>query len=268
MQPDSTISREGGRRIRGDVRAKPPLVSIVTVVFRDKDELEEILKNLSTFDPADFELIVIDGGSKDGTVELLQQWDHKVDYWLSEPDSGIYDAMNKGAKAATGTYLLHLNAGDRLKHLPVQDLSNAYMEEIEVASFRVSLDDGLEFRPSSGLLLRFQNTLHHQGTFYRRDTFPSYNTQFKALADFDVNQRLAVRHARMKMFDHVVATHASGGMSHSPVADSEHLPIVLKNYDWIHVALAWLLSPKRGNAIGLISRLKRIAKMSRYDSQS
>jgi glycosyltransferase involved in cell wall biosynthesis len=264
MLQDTIPRLEGGRRTHGDVRRSPPLVSIITVVFRDKDELERILKNVFTFDSADFEMIVIDGGSNDGTVELLQQWDRKVDYWLSEPDSGIYDAMNKGAKAATGTYLLHLNAGDRLKHLPVQDLSRAYREEIQVASFRVSLDDGKEFRPSSGPLLRFQNTLHHQGTFYRRDTFPTYNVQFKALADFDVNQRLALRHARMRIFDDVVASHAAGGISHSPVADSEHLPIVFKNYGWIHVALAWLLSEKRGNAIGLISRLKRIVRMSKY----
>lgn len=254
---------EGGRRTRGNVRRKSPLVSIVTVVFRDREELEKILINVFSFNPDDFELVVIDGASGDETVELLRQWDDKIDYWLSEPDSGIYDAMNKGARAATGFYLLHLNAGDRLKRLPVQDLSNAYMENVEIASFRVSLDDGLEFCPSNSRLLRFQNTLHHQGTFYRRDTFPTYNVRFKALADFDVNQRLAMRRAKTKVYQTVVASHSSGGISHSSVADSEHLSIVLKNFGWMHAAVAWLWSPRGGNIVGIVSRIKRIARMGK-----
>lgn len=86
MQQDTIQRLEGGRRKRGDVRAKQPLVSIITVVFRDKEELKNILNNVFEFDTSEFELIVIDGGSRDGTVELLRQWDEKIDYWLSEPE--------------------------------------------------------------------------------------------------------------------------------------------------------------------------------------
>ncbi len=88
------------------------MVSIVVVLYRDREECIRLLDNILTFDPLHFELVVIDGSSDDGTVEVLQERDDKIDYWLSEPDSGIYDAMNKGIAAAHGEYVLHLNAGD------------------------------------------------------------------------------------------------------------------------------------------------------------
>lgn len=86
MQQGPIQRFEGGRRTRGEALDRKPLVSIITVVFRDKDELENILNNVFGFDTNEFELVVIDGGSNDGTVELLQQWEQKIDYWLSEPD--------------------------------------------------------------------------------------------------------------------------------------------------------------------------------------
>jgi glycosyltransferase involved in cell wall biosynthesis len=241
MQQDTIQRLEGGRRTRGVARSKPPFVSIITVVFRAKDELENILNNVFQFDTCEFELIVIDGGSRDGTLELLHQWDEKIDYWLSEPDSGIYDAMNKARDLAQGEFLYHLNAGDRLIYLPVQELHGACMEPIDAAAFRVSVDGKREFIPSCGHTLRFKNTLHHQGTFYRRKTFPAYDTQYKVLADFDLNQRMVVRGAKVRTFDNVVAEHSTEGVSNwARVADAEHFQIIYKNHGWLPVAVSWI----------------------------
>ena len=131
---------EGGRRVRGELRAERPLVSIVIVLFRDREECVRLLDNIFAFDPRQFELIVIDGGSDDGTVEVLREWDDKIDYWLSEPDSGIYDAMNKGIAAAHGEYIFHLNAGDTLKSIPSETLAACLKDEVDVASFAVISD--------------------------------------------------------------------------------------------------------------------------------
>lgn len=251
MHQETNQRVEGGRRSRGEALDRKPLISIVTVVFRDKEELESILNNVFGFDTSDFELIVIDGGSNDGTVELLQQWNEKIDYWLSEPDSGIYDAMNKGIEAAHGEYILHLNAGDRLIYLPVQELKDACMEQIDVAAFRVSDDGKREFHPSCGFLLRFRNTLHHQGTFYRRETFPQYDLQYKVLADFDVNQRLAMRGVKIKIFDRVVALHTSGGISSTRKGNSEHFSIIRKYHGWKY----WVLAKMRSMGGRLMRRL-------------
>jgi glycosyltransferase involved in cell wall biosynthesis len=263
MPVDAAQRVEGGRRTRGDVRAEPPLVSIITVVFRDKEELERILQNVFTFDTSQFELIVIDGGSNDGTVELLQQWDEKVDYWLSEPDSGIYDAMNKGIEAARGFYLLHLNAGDRMTYFPARELSDACTENIDVAAFRVLEDGKREFLPSYGRGLRFRNSLHHQGTFYRRDKFPPYDLRFKALADFDVNQRLAKSSVKVKIFDCVVATHSSGGISHSKSAMSEHFLVVRKNHGWLQMIATWSFVHSDKLVAVAIRRIRQILTPSR-----
>ena len=112
------------------------------VLFRDREECIRLLNNIFTFDPSQFELIVIDGFSEDGTVEVLQQWDDKIDYWLSEMDSGIYDAMNKGIAAAHGEYIFHLNAGDTLKSIPSEALAACLKDEVDVASFAVTSDHG------------------------------------------------------------------------------------------------------------------------------
>lgn len=90
-------------------------LSIITVNFNNKDGLEKTLKSISQQDFRDFEHIVIDGGSTDGSTELLQKNASRFAYWVSEPDHGVYHAMNKGILAAKGDYLLFLNSGDCLR---------------------------------------------------------------------------------------------------------------------------------------------------------
>jgi len=102
--------------------ANSPFLSIITINFNGQEGLSATLQSVfaqtlqsvfaQTF--TDFEYIVIDGGSTDGSVDLLNQQEAQLDYWVSEPDSGIYAAMNKGVQVAKGTYLLFLNGGDEL----------------------------------------------------------------------------------------------------------------------------------------------------------
>lgn len=108
---------EGGRRTRETPKQSQPgkpLVSIITVVFNGVATLEDTIRSVmhQTYD--NIEYIVIDGGSSDGTQDLIRKYDAQVDYWLSERDRGIYDAMNKGVALATGEYIGMLNADDFL----------------------------------------------------------------------------------------------------------------------------------------------------------
>ncbi|WP_435419187.1 glycosyltransferase [Parerythrobacter aurantius] len=91
-----------------------PLVSIVTVTFNDLEALRETIKSVRCQDFPDMELLVIDGASRDGTREFLEALDMPKLRWISEPDGGIYDAMNKGLRLARGEYVYFLNAGDSL----------------------------------------------------------------------------------------------------------------------------------------------------------
>jgi glycosyltransferase involved in cell wall biosynthesis len=218
-------------------------VSIVVVVYQAVSELPDVVDSILRQKDEDVELIVIDGGSKDGTVEYLQANEGNIDYWISEPDRGIYDAMNKAIAKAKGTYLLHLNAGDQLLQIPKRELLEAKEEGIDVAAFRVSIDGRKEFRPSSGLSLRFSNTLHHQGTFFRRETFPLYNLRYRIFADFDVNQKLALRGARIKLYRTVVALHSNDGVSNraSKAVDAEFFGVIRENYGIWPLTFAWIV---------------------------
>lgn len=88
------------------------LITVITVAYNAKDALEKTMKSVGEQDYGNIEYIVIDGGSTDGTAEMLSSYKGLLTRWVSEPDNGIYDAMNKGVKMATGDYCLFMNAGD------------------------------------------------------------------------------------------------------------------------------------------------------------
>ncbi len=114
-QSDFPIKIEGGRRFSGITKLgqkNKPLISVITVVFNGATTLEDTIHSVlqQTYD--NIEYIVIDGGSSDGTLDIIRKHDAQLDYWLSERDEGIYDAMNKGVALASGDYVGMLNADD------------------------------------------------------------------------------------------------------------------------------------------------------------
>lgn len=242
------ISRVEDHRRRELPSAVKPLVSIITVVFHAREDLPDLIESVARLKKDNVEFIVIDGGSEDGTCELLSRYDSVIDYWASEPDKGIYDAMNKGIAVAQGTFLFHLNAGDRLLHIPFRELEAAASSSTGVVAFRVSVDGKQEFRPGHGIALRLKNTLHHQGTFYKREGFPFYDVNYRVFADFDANQRLARSGARIEIFDQVVASHQGGGLSdaHTKANVCEFFQVIKRNYGWTHLPPAWLICKWRG----------------------
>lgn len=88
------------------------LISVVTVCYNAKDILEETILSVISQTYKELEYIVIDGGSKDGTLSIVKKYESDISFFISEPDKGIYDAMNKGVKAAKGDYILFMNSGD------------------------------------------------------------------------------------------------------------------------------------------------------------
>jgi putative colanic acid biosynthesis glycosyltransferase len=106
---------EGGLRLRGFFkynRNTEPLITIITVVFNNKKKLEDTIKSIKGQNYKNLEYIIIDGGSTDGTLDIIKKYNNFIDYWVSEKDNGIYDAMNKGCRLALGAGLVFLNSGD------------------------------------------------------------------------------------------------------------------------------------------------------------
>ena len=210
------------------------------MVFHDRDELREIVKSTLPFSSPDLEIIVVDGFSQDGTVEALREFGNQIEYWISEPDGGIYHAMNKGLQAARGTYVLHLNAGDRLLHIPWQQLRECADASVDVVCCRVLLDSRVEFISRTSLLSKIDNTWHHQGTFYRRAAHLGYDTRYPTGADFHHNQRLCRAGCTIRYLPALVANHASDGVTASKTGHAEIYQSVRENYGIHYLLLAKL----------------------------
>ena len=252
---DLTPTRiEGGRRLREAPRTTPPLVSIISVVFRARQELPSLLESIAALRDDHTELIVIDGGSDDGSIDILRHFDNSIDYWISESDRGIYDAMNKGIAAATGKFVLHLNAGDRLRFIPRQELEQSLVDNVAVVCFAVEMAGFGIHRPRTGFILRFANAWHHQGTFYRREGHPGYDTKYRIYGDFDLNQRMVKAGKSVRLSNTVVAEQFSVGVSANPATYHEQYDVVRQNFGTPYVCLAhvwryiWPIFPllKRG----------------------
>jgi glycosyltransferase involved in cell wall biosynthesis len=234
-----TTRTEGGRRLREGTRSVPPLVSIIVVVFRAAQDLSPLLESILARRGDDSELIVIDGGSDDGTLDVIRRFEDSIDYWISEPDRGIYDAMNKGIAAATGEYVVHLNAGDRLKRIPRESLLRCRDNGVDVACFAVDTPNCGEFRPRTGFILRIMNVWHHQGTFYRRQSHPGYDTRYRVFSDFDCNQKMLKTNKSVALFPQVVAEQSTVGISGSGVAEREWYRIIRTNFGMPYVVLGF-----------------------------
>jgi hypothetical protein len=227
--------KTGGNRSVPD-----PLVSIIIVAFNACAALGPLLASIIPLLTPETELIVVDGGSEDGTVQLLERQENAITHWKSEKDAGIYDAMNKAILAARGTFVYHINAGDSLWMLPIQQLREADAHHVDVAAFCVSIDGERIFVPRSGFALSVNNTWHHQGTFYRRVRFSPYDLRYKVFADFDANQRLQLAGAKSQIFKEVVALHTTDGASHARNSVPEFFQVIRNNYGVTRMAISWL----------------------------
>ena len=117
----------GGNRLSLNYESKKQNFSIITVVLNNVISIEETIKSVVN-QSEDFEYIVIDGGSDDGTLDIIRKYEKYINLWISEKDYGIYDAMNKGIKYSTGNYLGILNSGD-LYNPNALSIISKYLEE-------------------------------------------------------------------------------------------------------------------------------------------
>lgn len=148
-------------------------LSIITINLNNRDGLQKTIDSVISQTFKDFEWIVIDGGSTDGSKELIEQYADHFAYWVSEPDKGVYNAMNKGIKVAKGEYLQCLNSGDWLYNETALErcFSHGFDADIAYADLYLSGENGLEeLRYSDALSMRFfyKQTLCHNSTFIKR----------------------------------------------------------------------------------------------------
>lgn len=157
-------------------------LSIITINYNNALELEKTIKSVIAQSYKDFEYIVIDGGSTDGSKEIIESYSDKINYWVSEPDSGIYNAMNKGICQAQGEYLHFLNSGDIYANNNVLTniFENKEYEAPILRGIQICKNGTHQFRwynhgaEDINLYHLYVDTLRHQATFIKKSLFKKY----------------------------------------------------------------------------------------------
>ena len=130
--------QNGGLRSSGITKKstdEKPLISVVTVVYNGEATLEQTILSVVSQTYENVEYIIVDGGSKDGTIDIIKKYECKIDYWQSEPDRGIYDAMNKGIGLAIGEWIYIIGADDFfVDENVINELSDLFIGSYDVIS--------------------------------------------------------------------------------------------------------------------------------------
>jgi glycosyltransferase involved in cell wall biosynthesis len=206
--------KEGRTFVKG-----PPLVSVVTVVFNGKEFIENTLKSVLTQDYSNIEYIVIDGGSTDGTLEILQQYQTRLAYFSSEPDRGIYDAMNKGVEVATGEWINFMNAGDEF--VSVDTLSKSFTQThgnalILYGSVQIHYPEFCRIENAGSLDKLWQGMKFcHQSAFINLEYHKAnlFNTANKITADLEFFYGARKKGVKFKKLNQIIASVVTGGVS-------------------------------------------------------
>lgn len=219
------------------VDLKQPFVSIITVVYNAEKTIEKTILSVTNQKPKLVEYIIIDGGSTDGTLEIIKKHKNGIDYWISEKDNGIYDAMNKGISIAKGRYINFINSGDLLLKLPIIDT----VLPSDILAYPVMLSNSKIFLPYWGKGIKTHNTLPHQGCFYKKCDDLKFNVKYKVFADFALNQQYFKKNKEIKTFNSpVVAIHDINGISHDKKFAKEIFIVVNDNFGFCAKIKSWL----------------------------
>lgn len=204
-----------------------PVISIITVVYKGVDLLSGTIESVIDQTYAHIEYIIVDGGSTDGTVAVIEKYQGQINQWVSEADKGLYDAMNKGLKMATGDFVWFMNAGDHL-YAPdtVEKMIDQWQPDTDILYGEVMLvDDGrkeLGTRTATTKQkltnpLRWQDlakgmVVCHQGFLPRRSIAPFY-IENNLTADIDWVIKCLKASNRTTATEMIVATYLVGGLS-------------------------------------------------------
>ena len=165
-----------------------PLFSVITVTYNAAAAVEPTLRSVTNQTFSDYEYIIIDGGSTDGTADIIRQYEDKITFWSSEPDGGIYDAMNKGIRAAHGEWLIFMNAGDTFyNETTLQNVADILRDTDEMVYGNAYTTDGklyCDMQISHYKLMKGE-MICHQSIFARRKTFDNnmFDTNYRIIAD-------------------------------------------------------------------------------------
>jgi glycosyltransferase involved in cell wall biosynthesis len=226
-------------------QSKPnkPLVTVITVVLNGDKHLEQTIQSVLSQSYDNIEYIIIDGQSKDMTLEIIKKYDSKIDYWSSEKDGGIYFAMNKGIARANGDIIGILNADDFYSQDTILNVVNAFLKtDADVFHGDIILQNEQQIRmqPDIHKMLQ-QPSIFHPTCFVKKEvykTIGTFNTNYKISADYDFLLRCLKSNYKFEYIPHVLTHFRPGGMSASCASNLEGYKIMKNHQTGFHKAVA------------------------------
>lgn len=207
-------------------------LSIITIVKNGKDVIEKTIQSVISQTCKDFEYIVIDGASDDGTYDVIKKYNDQITHLISEKDSGIGDAFNKGIKYSSGDWILFLNGGDFFAENTVLQQISPHLVQDETID--IVYGQSCIVNTSNKILktignknyknkIRWEMPFPHQATFHRRllfDTYGPFDTSYKIAVDYEF--LLRIPNIKAVFVPVVVSNMLAGGVSMSNLASALH----------------------------------------------
>lgn len=177
-----------------NIRKNKPLITIITVVFNGERFIENTILSVINQSYQNIEYIIIDGGSNDHTLDIIKKYDYGIDYWISESDEGIYDAMNKGINLATGSWINFMNAGDLFCTLDIINSINGFDDTYDIIYGDSLVYDG---KANSSILVKAKNlsrfnllfwqtrTVCHQSIFLKTNLVSNFSLNYVLKSELD-----------------------------------------------------------------------------------
>lgn len=219
-----------------------PKLSIITVNLNNAEGLQKTIKSVVSQIFTDYEYIIIDGGSTDGSVDVIKKYADKITYWVSEPDKGIYNAMNKGIRVAKGEYCQFLNSGDYLvdENVLANVFSLGFNEDIVYGDILVN-GNILKSRYILNLFFFINETIPHPASFIKKELFKKhglYNEDLIIASDWEFFLKTIIfRKCSYKYIAMKIVSFDLNGISNQEynktLIKEERTEILRKNIDFI-----------------------------------
>jgi glycosyltransferase involved in cell wall biosynthesis len=219
-----------------------PRVSVITVVYNNAADIERTMLSVLNQTYTNIEYIIIDGLSTDGTLDIINNYKSRLAKFISESDKGIYDAMNKGLKMATGDYVLFMNSGDELyatdtvqKIFAIEPDADIYYGETEIINNQGESKGQRRHKAPEQFTWRgfsLGMSISHQAIYIKRDLIELYDPKYQLSGDIDWIIRAAKKAKKIANTRMYVAKYLSGGMSKKKHKQSliERYNIMRKHY--------------------------------------
>ena len=194
-------------------------LSIITINYNNREGLQKTIESVVNQTWREFEYIVIDGGSTDGSVDVIKQYLDRIDYWVSEPDKGIYHAMNKGIDVAKGEYCNFMNSGDCFYENTTLENIKDELANVSIINGKTAFDNGWVESPPNSISLELfytRKTINHQSSFIETQLLRKYkyDESLKIVSDWKFwIQAFVYENCTYKAIDSFIALFNSNGIS-------------------------------------------------------